>query len=631
LAEETDKNLLNVTMISTGQTRQLYTMRGRWNVWMPLALAGLVDRAIAANTFPITWSPESYGPDGPWQAVQVRIGSENKLINLYPGGTWASNILTPSICNNASLGDVCYAKTAGLYDFSLSLTSEFSKVDIFPRVDYTGGALQIFGTPPQTGTDNWNISDSTIDMFPIGINMALQTSSWATLPDGSTYPLSVGSLALGAPGTVNQTFTLGDGVPAFNATLLPGFLSTEAPSNTILSSNSYGLHIGSVSPQIPGSLYFGGFDQNRALGTISTQEGSPDDVGAIDLLDITLSVNSGASPWSFNSLGGQLASGNSSIVGQLPVAINSLAPYLHLPKSTCDALAANLPVTYQEKYGLYFWNSSDPQYERIVSSPSYIGFTFRVSESSTNFTINVPFSLLNLTLTAPLTTTPTAYFPCKAETQTHYQLGRAFLQAAFVGVNWNAYNGSAAWWLAQAPGPNTPSQLNIQAIGNTDTTIPSSQVDWASTWQDTWKPLVQAAQATQTSGVAGSSSAGTGAPAASSGTISSPTNSKTKSGLSTAAKAGVGVGVGIVVFAATAGIIMYLLRSREPTEVAAVAEAAAAGGAHQTAEMLGSYGTGYTAYAFAQKHTTYYDPVKPLGQGLAEIYSADQRYELHAT
>lgn len=176
--------------------------------------------------------------------------------------------LDPSVCNNASLGDVCYAKTAGLYDFTSSLTSDFQHVDISPAVDYTGGALQIFGNQPQTGIDNWNISDDTTHMFPIGINMALQTSAWATLPDGSAYPLSVGSLALGAPGSVNQTFTLSDAVPNFNATLLPSFLSTEAPSNAILSSNSYGLHIGSVSPHIPGSLYFGGFDQNQVLGTI---------------------------------------------------------------------------------------------------------------------------------------------------------------------------------------------------------------------------------------------------------------------------------------------------------------------------------------------------------------------------
>ena len=519
--------------------------------------------------------------------------------------------MTPDICSNSSLGSVCYAETAGLYDPTLSDTSSFGVVKISPAVDYTDGALQIFGDAPETGIDNWNISNG---MLPVGINMAIHTSSWATLPDGSTYPLTVGSLALGAPGTVNQTFGFGDNTPAFNATLLPGYLSTEAPSNKILSSNSYGLHIGSVNPPVAPSLYFGGFDQNRVLGTVSTQQGVPDSAGSIDLLDIELSVNSGASPWSFNSLDGLLASGNSSMKSQLPVGINSLAPYLHLPKSTCDAIASNLPVTYQSKYGLYFWNTDDPQYQKIVSSPSCLGFTFRESESSKNFTINVPFSLLNLTLTAPLTDSPTSYFPCKAETQTHYQLGRAFLQAAFVGVNWDGFNGSAAWWLAQAPGPTTPTQLQIQAIGNTDTSIPASQVDWASTWADTWTPLSDAAAQTSTT----SSASSTGSNAS-----NSAVNNAVSSGLSTGAKAGIGVACGIVGLALIIGAIMLFVRRRSNTTAATpIAEVSGQSHAPET--------QGYTGYVAPPGHTTYYDPPKPPGHHAHEMYSGEQRYELNS-
>jgi hypothetical protein len=592
-------------------------MRDRWSIWLPVALAGLVDRASAANTFEMAWSDGTYGPDGPWQAVSVRIGSNNALVNLYPGGTWGSHILSPSICNNSTLSSICYAQVAGLYDPTLSSTSAFGDVDVFASVDFTNGALQLQGSKPITGIDNWNISNSEA-MFPQDINMALHESIWATLPDGSTYPLTVGSLALGAPNTINQTFGFGNGIPAFNATLLPGYLSAEADSNKIISSNSYGLHIGSVDPPIAPSLYFGGFDQNRALGTVSTQQGSPDSAGAIDLLDIKLSVNSGASPWSFNSLGGLLSSGNDTIKSQLPVAINSLAPYLHLPKSTCDAIAKNLPVTYQAKYGLYFWNTDDPKYQKIVSSPSSLGFTFRASESSKNMTIDVPFSLLNLTLTAPLTNTPTSYFPCKAETQGQYQLGRAFLQAAFIGVNWDAFNGSAAWWLAQAPGPTTPTQVNIQAIGNEDTTIPASQVDWASTWADTWTPLSDSA------GAQTGTSTGTGSsPTNSAGSNGDGTNKSTSSGLSTGAKAGIGVACGIVGLALIIGAIMFFVRrgQNHTDPITPIAEAPAH--SQQPPEMQGGYAAG---------HTTYYDPPKPPGQqhmAAHEMYSGEQRYELH--
>jgi hypothetical protein len=249
-------------------------------------------------------------------------------------------------------------------------------------------------------------------------------------------------------------------------------------------SNSWGLHTGSVKPNVSPSLYFGSFDQNRVLGSVSTQLGNPF-ASTIDLLDIEISVVEGSSPWDFTSLDGLLASGNSSIGVALPVDINPLAPYLYLPTSTCNAIAAQLPVTYQSKYGMYFWNTQDPQYQRIVSSPSALSFVFRLTESnSQNFTISVPFMLLNLTLEAPLTLNPTQYFPCQVGPGP-YQLGRSFLQAAFTGANWNANNNSSAWWLAQAPGPNIPSQPKPVPIGDLDSSIQASTNDWATSWAGT--------------------------------------------------------------------------------------------------------------------------------------------------
>lgn len=511
---------------------------------------GLLESSLvkADNTFAMTWSQQTFGPDGPWHAVQIQIGSQDTSISLYPGGTWQSSIFTPSICNNASLGDVCYAEAAGLYDNTTSGTAQFRTVSVAGDLDFTNGALQIGGQAPVIGTDSWNIGNGMETLQDM--DMQIYTSIWGTLPDGSTYPLSVGSLTLGAKNTINQTFSRTSiGEVPFNGTLLPGWLETEALPNKVTSSNSYGLHIGSVDPKIEPSLLIGGYDQNRVLGTVSTQEGVPDSEGAIDLLDISLNVVSGQSPWNFTSLGGILASGNSSIVDALPVGINSLAPYLHLPKSTCDAIAGYLPVTYQAKYGLYFWNTADPQYGKIVSSPSCLSFTFRENESTdSNFTINVPFRLLNLTLTAPLTLTPTTYFPCKAEEATFYQLGRSFLQAAFVGANWFANDGAAAWWLAQAPGPNIADQPDIIVIGNTSATITGSSSDWASSWKGYWTELS-----------APSSSPTTSPPSQSSA------SSKSSSGLSTGAKAGVGVGVALGAIAVALGAFILWRRSRPKT------------------------------------------------------------------
>lgn len=507
-------------------------------------------------TVEMPWSADAFGPDGPWHAVQIKMGSQNTPVSLYPGGTFASNVFTNDFCEIQTQG--CPAQAAGLYDPTSSTTLQYGPSSFLPPVDFSKGALQMTGQQPLLVTDTWTIDASSGSIVAPNMDMAIHNQTWGTLPDGSTYPLSVGALSMGAPGAINESVSFGNGQPVFNATLLPPYLQQEVAGNRI-SSSSYGLHIGSVSLSIPPSLYFGGFDQNRVLGTVSTGKGSANAPGSINLLDISLSVNSGTSPWSFNNLGGLLASGNASIGDELPVGINSLVPYFYLPQSTCDAIAAHLPVTYQAKYGLYFWNTSDPQYQKIITSASSVTFTFQASGSeSANLTINVPFALLNLTLEAPLTTNPTPYFPCMAETKAVFQLGRAFLQAAFVGSNWYANDGNGVFWLAQAPGPDIPTQANIQVIGNTDSAINGSTNDWAASWKDTWAALAHTGQS-------GSNATGTSNPdSPSSSPSSGPSSSPGSSGLSVGAKAGIGVAAAIGGIALIVLAVFLWRRNRMP-------------------------------------------------------------------
>jgi hypothetical protein len=515
-------------------------------IWLPTYLIVLaMSGSAAANTFEMPWSTQTFGPDGPWHAVAVKVGTPPQSFSLLPGGSFSSYFFTPNICTNASLGSTCYAEAAGLYNAGASSSAKFKNISFEDGIDFTNGALAIHsdnGTAP-LGGDTWMITGE--DNIP-NVDMALVDMAWGTLPDGSTYPLTIGNMALGAPGTNIRAFT------GSNDTLsmLAGYLNTEVETTHRLSSSSWGMHIGSTYPNIPPSLWFGSYDQNRVIGPISSEEGAPQSSGSIDLLDISLTVNEGGSPWPFNSLAGLLASGNTTIGDELPVAINPQAPYLHLPKSTCDAIAAQLPVSYQSKYGLYFWNTTDPRYQSIISSASSLSFTFRTTLSTTNLTINVPFQLLNLTLEAPLIPTPTQYFPCKAETNTYYQLGRAFLQSAFLGANWDAYEGSAAWWLAQAPGPNIESQATAVTIGADDTTIAASSNKWTATWSGVWTPIAQVSgSATTTPAVEGSGSM-------------SATGNLTQSGLSSEAKAGIGAGVSVGAIAILAIVGFFLLRGR---------------------------------------------------------------------
>lgn len=456
-------------------------------------LAKSVSTTSAVPARGLIWSPKTYGPDGPWQAVTIDLGSDSQPLDLYPGSTWHSNILATSICLVTAA--TCNARAAGLYDSSTSTSvSTYPVPNTVAPIDWTSGAM------PMTGIHTVQFDTATVhgwtqQGFQIpNLSLLVILAGNYTLPDGTNYPPELGTLALGAQ-DINQTYSDVGSVTSFNASLLSGYMYEERQ----IPSNAYGLHIGSAALGIPGSAIMGGYDQSRVLGAVTAQSFATYTL-PIDLLDIGIGVAEGGSPFNFTSKSGLMAQGNSSISLSLPVLIEATIPYLYLPASTCDAIAAQLPVTFQPGYGLYFWNTADPQYERIVSSPSYLSFTFRLDQSnSQNMTINVPFRLLNLTLEAPLVNTATQYFPCRSLTNGGaYTLGRAFLQAAFVGVNWGTTE-SGVWFLAQAPGPNTPSTGSITPIGFSDTNISSSANKWIDSWKDSWTVLDQGGLTNQTS------------------------------------------------------------------------------------------------------------------------------------
>ncbi|KAH8897127.1 hypothetical protein GQ53DRAFT_760315 [Thozetella sp. PMI_491] len=468
-------------------------------------LGTLIAQAFAADDklpFAMAWSSRSFGPDGPWQAVQISIGTPAQQVALYPGGTFRSHFLTPKICSNVTLSpDACFASAAGLYDIESSATALEAVIQFPAATDYSHSGLQVRGAQGIGALDQMNIgtSDGLRNTITVpNVTIALHDDIAAVYPSGSVEALQVGTLGLGYLGTVNQSFTL-SGQPTINGSLIPGYLQAA----NLTPSNSFGLHIGSVNPKIEGSLYFGGYDQTRICGNISTQQGAfagiePADDGKrglIDLLDIAINVIDGSSPFNTSTISNLLATGNSSI------------------------------VTYNADLGLYTWNTNDPRYSQIVSSPSVLSFVFRKDQTNTqNITINVPFMLLNLTLESPLVTSTVPYFPCNAQSNGRYSLGRAFLQAAFVGANWNVNNNQGIWWLAQAPGPNIGSQSNIQSIRDQDTSISSSSNDWAASWKGVLVPFSgQLASPTATD------------PASSSNTRNS------SNGLSPEAKAGIGV------------------------------------------------------------------------------------------
>ena len=464
-----------------------------------------------------------------------------------------TNVFAPTVCSGPK--GCAITEDAGFYNSTASLsTFQIGQTGTVDNITMEGtvGAVSTL-----TGSANWmfdtvkipflnGVSGNSYEAAFPNFDMLVVSAAHETLPDGTTYPPQVGKLGLGAP-EFNQSWLHFPPNPRWNGTLLPSSMFAQGLTTSI----SYGMHIGSPALGITGSLTIGGYDQSRALGVISSQAYSIDHL-PIDLLDIGLGVAEGHTPLPFNYKSGLLAAGNSSIGVALSVLVEAPIPYIYLPKSTCDAITSYLPVTYQKKYGLYFWDVESPRYKLIVSSSAFLSFTFRLDGGiSQNFTIKVPLALLNLTLTSPITTEPTAYLPLRPQPAPggKHALGRAFLQAAFVGVNWQTAlpgNGDGAWFLAQAPGPNTPSQNPATTIEMRDRSLIGSENDWTDSWKGAWTVLSD-----QTSSSNGSSSSRPGGQAESDA-----------GGLSSAAIAGIVVGV-VALLLLCAGVAFVFFRRRK--------------------------------------------------------------------
>lgn len=155
---------------------------------------------------------------------------------------------------------------------------------------------------------------------------------------------------------------------------------------------SYGLHVGSVEPNVTGSLVLGGYDSSRCLTDPIVSS-----LDTVQLRNIALNVSSGGYAYldTDSAYVPDLLRANGSTVGKISVYPRPGVPRLYLPKDTCDAIAAHLPVTYSSEFNLYLWDTEKQAYKDIVSSPHYLAFTF-ASDNGDDSTISVPFVLLNL-------------------------------------------------------------------------------------------------------------------------------------------------------------------------------------------------------------------------------------------
>ncbi|KAK4184885.1 aspartic peptidase domain-containing protein [Podospora australis] len=509
----------------------------------------------AAEPKQASWSNKPHGADGPWNAVTVSIGGQSDIA-LFPGRMFHTFVTTSDYCAlNAStpqcesgtyLKDKVFeGKTRGAQGIRFRL----------PGQEYTSG-IRVRGADASMFLDTLDLGSSggRVD----NASIALIESQMLEYPSGSHYPIFTGCLSVGAPDP-KQVFVGSADIPTVNASLLPWALAKD----DAIPSSSFGLHYGSAvasSAKMFGSLLYGGYDKNRVVGNVLSIDGhlwKP-----VLLQDISIRVVKGSSPFvkSFPSSNKNnlLRAGNSSIPTQgLPVILDPCSPYLTLPKSTCDAIADNLPVKYNDSLGLYLWDTTDPRYIQITTSASVLSFTFMGSSNTQTLNISVPFGHLNLSLAPPFMSSenPVPYFPCFTGGIGAYVLGRAFFQDAFLGANWE----QKKLFLAQAPGPNIPAAVEAANIESGDATIKAGRNNWESSWEGVWRALT----------LEEASGSGSAPPPPPSGGPSSPPiqtadDKKGSEGLAAGAKIGIGVSVALAVLAGIA-VGVFIWRRKQKT------------------------------------------------------------------
>lgn len=439
---------------------------------------------VAAQTLKLLWRDDlncdeerntcvSRWPDGPWQGLDVSLsdGDVHRYIEpMLPSGYYGSVI----VANPTDGYFSPKSKSANNSSFIMNMQDSW----VGP-----GYAKPFSGTMYNVSLESPNVS----------INLMATDTLDMILPNSTRYSPRFNILGL-APLPEGPDWK--DEWP--RGMERPPSILEQSKERDLIGSKTFGLHIGSASLRQPGSLILGGYEQNRALGPVGVFNfnHSDGDTQAF-LIDLTLGVETGGSPFEKDvklgsiwkgPAGDEEAEGENQLYGgvrnSMVVSITTLDAYIRLPGDNCESVAKHLPVTWRKDLELYTWNTNDPSFQRIVGSPAYLGFVLSDS-SARNLTIKIPFKLLNLTLDAPIVDTPTQYFPCLSGQAVRGQLGRAFLQGAFMGMNYEKH----LMYLAQAPGPDMEQSV-VKEHWVEDTSITTNPAEsFEKTWRSTWNVI----------------------------------------------------------------------------------------------------------------------------------------------
>lgn len=254
--------------------------------------------------------------------------------------------------------------------------------------------------------------------------------------------------------TISQIdFWLGSiGLSSSSSTLrgyTPQTLLTSLKNASVIPSLSFGYTAGQHYNNNFGSLILGGYDSSKVGSSIvSTQ------INSSGLPTIQIPVSSIIAS---NSLsGGQ----RQLLPNTISATIDSSVNQIWLPGAACDAFADSFGLTYDSTHNLYLVN--DTIHQSLLSKNPSVTFTIGGQNVGSQTNIVFSYKSLDLVLGESFTGSSSVtynYFPIRqAMNDSQIVLGRAFLQEAYLFVDWERNN------FTISPLVNPSSSANVIAI-----------------------------------------------------------------------------------------------------------------------------------------------------------------------
>ncbi|KAF2722001.1 acid protease [Polychaeton citri CBS 116435] len=370
----------------------------------------------------VSVAPSQYwdGIDGPWSSFALQVGPTNKaqnvraLISTVAYNTWT---IGPDGCNGQLSSD-CADSRGGIF---------------YPNQSLSYVANSIYNVRVE---DNLGLDTSG----PVGfdtVTLGWQGAGGPSMDHSvvfnifSIYLNWVGVFGINPLPTNFSNFV--DPQPSF---------MTHAYQNSIIPSIAYGYTAGNQYQldglKIFGSLTLGGYDQNRFVSNnISFPMGS--DISRDLIVNLVSITTDKGTP------------SNLLPDGQVQIFIDSTVSQIWLPQSACEAFEDAFGITYDNTTGYYLIDAT--QRQALLQQDAKVTLTIQpynaASDTDSTVDIVMPYGAFDLNISWPYIgnnlSASSYYFPLRrAENNTQYTLGRAFLQEAYLIADYQRSNFSVS-------------------------------------------------------------------------------------------------------------------------------------------------------------------------------------------